>query len=252
MADLFERTWPVAGAKAAVVIVHGLGEHSGRYEYVARALNAKGYSVFAQDVRGHGQSIGFPGDMGDDIDRLFADVVDECVRVRAAYDIVFLLAHSMGTLISMPAVTRMPSGTLRGLILSGTALRPGPAAAEMITNGAVPPSVLSRDPAVVKAYEDDPLVWKKVPIEVLIRGAEIGELAEKSVPEIQMAVLLIHGTDDQLCSIDGANYVWVQLVTVDKVLQGYPGLYHEVLNEPERDQVIGDVVAWLDKHVAAP
>jgi alpha-beta hydrolase superfamily lysophospholipase len=187
--------------------------------------------------------------MGDDIDRLFADVVDECVRVRAAYDIVFLLAHSMGTLISMPAVTRMPSGTLRGLILSGTALRPGPAAAEMITNGAVPPSVLSRDPAVVKAYEDDPLVWKKVPIEVLIRGAEIGELAEKSVPEIQMAVLLIHGTDDQLCSIDGANYVWVQLITIDKVLQGYPGLYHEVLNEPERDQVISDVVAWLDRHL---
>jgi alpha-beta hydrolase superfamily lysophospholipase len=84
---------------------------------------------------------------------------------------------------------------------------------------------------------------------VLLRGAGLGELAEKSVPEIAMPVLLVHGTDDQLTSIDGANYVWVQLITVDKVLQGYPGLRHEILNEPERDQVIADVVAWLDKHL---
>jgi acylglycerol lipase len=249
MSDLFERSWPVAGAKAAVVIVHGLGEHSGRYDYVARALNAKGYAVYAQDLRGHGQSIGFPGDMPDDPKILFADVVDECMRVRAAYEKVFLLAHSLGTLIALPAVARMPAGTLRGLVLSGTALRPGPAAAEMLATGKVPAEVLSRDPAVVKAYEDDPLVWKKVPFEVLARGAELGEIAEKAVAEVSIPVLLIHGTDDQLTSIDGANYVWVQLITVDKVLQGYPGLYHEVLNEPERDQVISDVVAWLDRHL---
>jgi alpha-beta hydrolase superfamily lysophospholipase len=59
----------------------------------------------------------------------------------------------------------------------------------------------------------------------------------------------VHGTEDQLCSIDGANYVWVQLVTIDKVLQGYAGLYHEILNEPERDQVISDIVTWMDRHL---
>jgi alpha-beta hydrolase superfamily lysophospholipase len=249
MPDLFERSWPVAGAKAAVVIVHGLGEHSGRYDYVARSLNAKGYAVYAQDLRGHGQSIGFPGHMPDDPNVLVADVVDEAARVRAAYDKVFLLAHSLGTLIALPAVARMPSGTLHGLVLSGTALRPGPAAAEMFNTGKVPAEVLSRDPAVVKAYEDDPLVWKKVPFEVLARSGDLTTMAEKAVAEISIPVLLIHGTDDQLCSIDGANYVWVQLITIDKVLQGYPGLYHEVLNEPERDQVISDVVAWLDRHL---
>ena len=249
MPDLFERSWPVAGAKAAVVIVHGLGEHSGRYDYVARSMNAKGYAVYAQDIRGHGQSIGFPGHIPDDPDRLIADVVEECLRVRGAYDEVFLLAHSLGTLIALPAVARAPWGTLRGLVLSGTALRPGPAAAELFTTGRVPAAVLSRDPAVVKAYEDDPLVWKKVPSEVLARSAELSELAEKAVPEVSIPVLLIHGTDDELCSIDGANYVWVQLITIDKVLQGYPGLYHEVLNEPERDQVISDVVSWMDKHL---
>jgi alpha-beta hydrolase superfamily lysophospholipase len=249
MPDLFERSWPVAGAKAAVVIVHGLGEHSGRYEYVARSLNAKGYAVYAQDIRGHGQSIGFPGHMPEDPNVLVADVVDECARVRGAYDKVFLLAHSLGTLIALPAVARMRYGTLHGLVLSGTALRPGPAAAEMFTTGKVPPEVLSRDPAVVKAYEDDPLVWKKVPYDVLAQSGDLTTMAEKAVAEISIPVLLIHGTDDQLTSIDGANYVWVQLITIDKVLQGYPGLYHEVLNEPERDQVISDVVAWLDRHL---
>jgi alpha-beta hydrolase superfamily lysophospholipase len=92
-------------------------------------------------------------------------------------------------------------------------------------------------------------VWKKVPSEVLARSAQLGELAEKAVAEISIPVLLVHGTDDQLTSIDGANYVWVQLVTIDKVLQGYRGLYHEILNEPERDQVISDITTWLDKHL---
>jgi alpha-beta hydrolase superfamily lysophospholipase len=84
---------------------------------------------------------------------------------------------------------------------------------------------------------------------VLARSGDLLQLADRAVPEISIPVLLIHGTEDQLCSIDGANYVWVQLVIIDKVLQGYPGLYHEVLNEPERDQVISDVAVWLDKHV---
>lgn len=246
MADLFERAWPVADAKAAVVIVHGLAEHSGRYEHVARALNQKGYAVYAQDLRGHGRSVGFPGHMGDDIDRVIGDVVEHCTRVRIAHDTVFLLAHSLGTLVSIPAVARMPSGTLKGLILSGTATSPGPAAVDLLTKGAVPPETLSRDPEVVKAYVDDPLVFKKVPNEILTLTGEINQRVKDAIPNISIPVLFIHGTEDQLCSIDGANYVWIQLVGVDKVLQGYPGLYHEVLNEPEKDQVIADVVGWLD------
>lgn len=248
MADLFERAWPVAGAKAAVVIVHGLAEHSGRYEHVARALNQKGYAVYAQDLRGHGQSVGFPGHMGEDVDRVIGDVVEHCTRVRVSHDKVYLLAHSMGTLISIPAVARMPSTTLTGLILSGTATTPGPASADLVTKGAVPPEAISRDPEVVKAYVEDPLVFKKVPNELLGLMGDISQRVRDAIPKIAIPVLLIHGTEDQLCAIDGANYVWIQLVTVDKVLQGYPGLYHEVLNEPEKDQVIADVVSWLDAH----
>src|SRR5882672_991558 len=157
MPDIYERSWPIPNAKAAVAIVHGLGEHSGRYEHVAAALNAAGYSAYAMDVRGHGQSIGFPHKMGDSAEQLITDVVEFCVGVRKSYDKVFLLAHSMGTLLSMPAVPKTPDGTLSGLVLSGTATEPGPAGGELFMNGSVPPSSLSRDPAVQQAYVDDPL-----------------------------------------------------------------------------------------------
>src|SRR5687768_12368162 len=154
----------------------------------------------------------------------------------------------MGTLLSLPAVPKLASGTIRGLVLSGTALEPGPAAADLITNGAVPPETLSRDPEVVKAYTDDPLVWDTVPPEVLTGTLDVGQLARDAVPLIDIPVLLIHGVDDRLTNIAGANYVHVQLKTTDKTLIGYEGLLHEILNEPEKDRVIGDVIQWLDAH----
>jgi len=248
MPDIYQRSWPVAGAKGAVAIVHGLGEHSGRYEYVAQALNAAGYSAYAMDVRGHGQSVGFPHDMGDSVDQLVVDVVAFLIGVRESFEKTFLLAHSMGTLLSIPAVPRVPQGTLSGLVLSGTATQPGPAGGELFEKGAVPVESLSRDPAVQKAYQDDPLVWDTTPQEVLVRAMELGPLVQAAVPLIEVPTLLIHGNDDPLCSVDGANAVYAELVIADKSIIDYPGLRHEILNEPERDKVIADVVAWLDKH----
>lgn len=248
MADIYERSWPIANAKGAVAIVHGLGEHSGRYEYVAQSLNKAGYSAYAMDVRGHGQSVGFPHNMGESVDQLVADVVEFCTGVRKSYEKVFLLAHSMGTLLSMPAVPKVPTGTLTGLVLSGTATQPGPAGGELFTNGSVPPSSLSRDPAVQKAYVDDPLVWDTVPPEVFGHLGNIAALVEAAIPLIEIPVLLVHGVEDPLASISGANAVYAELIVTDKTLKGYDGLLHEIFNEPERDTVIGDVVAWLDKH----
>ncbi len=249
MPYLFERTWPLAGSKGAVVIVHGLGEHSGRYEHVAQALNAAGYSVYAQDARGHGQSVGFPGDMGGNPAQIVTDVVVHCTRVRTEHDVVFCLAHSMGTLFSVPAVARMEVGTLQGLVLSGTIGEPGPASNQLMTEGRVPPESISRDPAVVKAYVDDPLVIDKIPEELFALAGEVTAMYFEAIPKITIPTLFIHGEDDQLCGIAGAHMMHTQIVTTDKTLIEYPGLYHEVLNEPEKDKVISDVVTWLDQHV---
>jgi alpha-beta hydrolase superfamily lysophospholipase len=248
MSELFERVWPVDSAKGAVVIVHGLGEHSGRYEHVGRALNEAGYAAYAQDARGHGQSIGFPGDMGGDPDRVLDDLVELFVRVRSQHDVVFCLAHSMGTLFAVPAVARTPTDTLRGLVLSGTVGAPGPASEQLMTEGHVPPESVSRDPAVVKAYIDDPLVFEKVPGELLALAGEVTSKFFEAIPQITIPVLLIHGQNDLLCDVSGAQMVHTQLVTTDKTLLTYAELYHEVLNEPEKDKVIADVVGWLDEH----
>lgn len=248
MSDLFERSWAAPDPKGGVVIVHGLGEHSGRYEHVAAALNAAGYSAYALDLRGHGQSVGFPGKMGDDPDQLIADVVECVTRHAAEHDKLFLLAHSMGTMLALPAVPRISDGVLDGLVLSGCALEPGPAAADLVTNGAVPPETLSRDPEVVQAYVDDPLVWDHVPPEIFGHTIDVGQKARDAIGVITIPVLLLHGVEDKLCDIQGSNLVQSELVGTDKTLIGYDGLRHEIFNEPEKDKVLGDVVAWLDKH----
>jgi alpha-beta hydrolase superfamily lysophospholipase len=250
MGDLHERSWPIDNAKGAVVIVHGIAEHSGRYDYLARALNQAGYAAYAYDHRGHGRSIGAPGDMGEDVQQLVQDVVDACVAARASHERTFLLAHSMGTLFALPATAQAPTGTLEGLILSGVALVPGEAVLTSLTTGeGLPASTISRDPDVVKAYEDDPLIFNDaIPPETMTRAAEAIQWATESIPNINIPVLLLHGTDDVLTSIEGANMVHAQLVVTDKTLKVYEGLYHEVLNEPEKDQVISDVIEWLDAH----
>jgi alpha-beta hydrolase superfamily lysophospholipase len=249
MTDIFVRTWPLENAKAAIVITHGVAEHSGRYEHVAQALNAAGYAVSAFDHRGHGQSIGFPADMGDDVDQLIADVVAQVVAAKESHEKVFLLAHSMGTLFALPAATEIPVDALTGLILSGVALAPGPAVLESLgSGGSLPPETISRDPAVVKAYVDDPLVFTELPTMLTEKAGDAITKAIEAIPKITVPVLLLHGTQDQLTSIDGANMVYAQLVVTDKTLHAYEGLYHEVLNEPEKDKVIGDLVTWLDAH----
>lgn len=250
MAEIHERTWPLDGAKGAVLIVHGLAEHSGRYEWVAQQLNAAGYAVHAIDLRGHGGSVGFPGDMGQDVGRIILDIVEHAVGLSAAHERTFLLAHSMGTLFTIPATGQMPEGTLSGLILSGTAIQPAEAALESMQGGpGLPADAISRSPEIVQAYVDDPLVFnEQVPPEILGLFGEVFAKVVETIPLINVPVLLIHGTDDKLVSIEGANMVHAQLVTTDKTLIGYEGLYHEVLNEPERDKVIADVIEWLEKH----
>jgi acylglycerol lipase len=249
--NLHERSWPVDDPKACVVIVHGLAEHSGRYEYVARKLNEAGYAAHALDLRGHGRSPGFPGDMGTDVDAISQDVTDLCVRLRPSYPALFLLAHSMGTLVSLPAVAKTPAGVLDGLILSGTALVPGQAVLDSLTSGGpIPPEVISRDPEIVEAYRNDDLVfYDRVPMELTMLAAEALGRASDAVPLITVPVLLVHGTEDTVTDMAGAQNVHTQLVITDKTFKGYDGLYHEVLNEPERDQVIADIVAWLDERL---
>jgi alpha-beta hydrolase superfamily lysophospholipase len=163
----------------------------------------------------------------------------------------FLLGHSMGSLVAasfVAASTDPPDG----LILSGYAGLAGPAILESMTDPAspsIPAEATCRDPEVVKAYVSDELVfYDRVPVECNAVVLEAAIAANQSASAISIPTLMVHGSADLICDIEGAREFHEALASPDKELLVYEGLYHEVMNEPERDRVVGDIVAWLDRH----
>lgn len=238
---IHEHEWPLAGAKATVVIAHGLAEHVHRYDHVAESLNDAGYAVKAADMRGHGGSVGFPDDMGSDAQQLIDDLSE---RVT---DADFVYAHSAGTLVALSVAAHRRA--LRGLVLSGVAILPTEEMVMGMVSGTIAPETVSRDPAVVQAYIDDPLVRPD-----LIMASAMGLLldatgrAVDALPTVTCPVLLMHGGADRICSVEGARQAYDEIGSGDKTLKIYDGLYHEVHNEPEQGQVLADVARWLDAH----
>ena len=256
--------WTPSGKpKGLVVIAHGYAEHSGRYSALANDLAGHGYAVAALDHHGHGKSEGKAVSV-----RRFDDYVDDLRDymndVRPRYNVpTFLLGHSMGGLISLRYVTR-EQPDLAGLVVSATAAsRPPDVSGATIFVGrilsrvapdagilALPLDKISRDPRVVKAYNDDPLVHARKMRARL--GAEILDTIDLVAPalaDLKLPMLIIHGGDDVISVADNSRLIYERSGTADKTLEIYDGLWHEVFNEPERDKVLADLVGWLDQHV---
>lgn len=260
---LFTRHWPHPKALATVAIVHGFGEHSGRYAGVAEALHARGYRVFAFDLRGHGRSEG-PRAFVQSFDEFLGDVGAylRWVDVQAPDSPRFLLAHSLGGCIST-LFTLRHRPKLAGLILSGPALKlgedfsPAKIAAGRFLGRWLPrlpiekldSRSVSRDPEVVRAYQSDPLVfhgWVKTGFGLAFMTAaeEVGARME----EVDLPLLILQGAKDRLVNKAGGRELYQRARSKDKTLTVYPDLYHEVFNEPERQAVLGDLCGWLDRH----
>jgi acylglycerol lipase len=255
MTGRFVRSWDAETPKAAIALVHGLAEHTGRYEHVGRAFADAGYSVRAVDIRGHGRSEGFPGHVTnvaqwhDDA----AHVLEEA-EAAAPGKPLFLTGHSLGSLITASLVVAFEPH-IAGLVLTGYAGLPGHALLESMadpTAPAIPAELISRDPEIVKAYIEDPLVfYDRVPVECNAAGMEAAIGANTGASAITVPVWMGHGSADAIVDVQGAREFYEALGSADKQLVVYEGLYHEIMNEPERDRVIADIVAWLDRHVSA-
>ena len=262
--NLYEQCWlPEQEAGAAVVVVHGINEHGGRYAKLAEELNRHGYAVYAIDLRGFGRS---DGDRA--LVRTFDEYVDdvelllERVSARQPGKPVFLLGHSMGgAIVALLGITRAPR--VRGLILSAPAV--------LVAGGVFPvlrrlaslasmvwPTLrltrlgcrfISRDPAVVEAFRNDPLVFHgRFPVRT---GAEIlcaAKRIQTHADRLTLPLLVLHGTGDLVADPRGSRLLVARAGSSDKTLRLYTGLYHEVLSEPEREQVVTDLLAWLDGH----
>jgi acylglycerol lipase len=272
---------PQDPARAVVVIVHGLHEHSARYAHVGARLAAAGLAVYAADHRGHGRSDGRRAN----IERMTLIVEDLNSFVRFAIERhpglpVFMVGHSLGGLIALhyatgpgatgPGATELgatePGALLDGLVVSGPAVealagsalqrRLAGVLSTLVPNLGVvaidADQKISRDPEVVRAYRADPLVYRgKVKART---GAEMLATMEglpARLPRLSIPLLLLHGTDDRICAPAGSAMVHEAVSSPDKTLRQYQGLYHEVFNEPEREAILTDLLSWLNQHLPA-
>jgi acylglycerol lipase len=261
------RSWlPDGDPRAVVVIAHGAGEHIGRYEHVAVRLVSERYAVYGLDHRGHGHSEG-PRALVDRLAYTVSDLDQFVVFAAGEHpgQDVFLLGHSMGGCISVKyAISHQDR--LRGLVLSGplAALDAAPPPVRVLASilsaltpklplFGVDPTLVSRDPAVVKAYEDDPLVYHgKLPVRTVSELAAAVGSFPSTVAAITIPTLIMYGTEDKLAPPAGSVMLGERIAAADKTVIPYQGLYHEILNEPEQNQVMDDMCAWLNAHVGVP
>lgn len=262
---IFTQHWlPDAKPHAIVLIAHGLGEHSDRYAHVAATLIEHGYGVYALDHRGHGRSDGDRVLVSDFTDYFVADLRTYGNEIRAIHPDtpLFLYGHSMGSLIALLFTLRYQD-ELAGLITTGTALKlagTNPIAVSLMqtTSNILPNARLigvdangiSRDRAVVKAYIDDPLVYHgRIPLVTLAALQEAADLCIQHLPDLRLPFLAMHGSEDPLTLVKGAHIVLEHSGSPDTIVKIYEGLYHEIVNEPEQEQVFEDMLNWLGEHI---
>jgi acylglycerol lipase len=246
---LYFRAWTVDEPAAQVVISHGYAEHSGRYEHVAAALNQAGVDVWAPDHRGHGQSEGERGN----IESVWAAVADldlfvDLVRERQPDRQLFLVGHSMGGLIAT-AYALEHHERLDGLALSGPLLHIAPEIVDLARLDEIPDlglaDAISSDPEVVKAYKDDPLVYLGPPPRGFLQAAgQVGEVRER-LAGIALPLLIMQGSADLLVSPQALRDVVASVASEDLTAVLWPGLWHEIFNEPRQAEVIGTLSDWI-------
>lgn len=262
---IFHRAVIPAKPKGIVLLVHGLHEHSRRYEPVMAHLAGRGFAVFAPDHRGHGRSARTLGDL-EGMDLVLADlaVLHRDVALRFPKQKVFLLGHSMGGLISVLYAERTPG--LAGAVLNGSALDVpddvpvavqkaagvlGRLAPRLPIQPFYAPQELTHDPAVLADVEADPLFYKG---RLRARtGAELLKSIRRAVaglPQLTLPILVTHGERDSTVPLRASEALFGGAASADKTFRVFAGLLHEVHNElpPARDEVLAVWTSWLEAH----
>jgi len=261
------QAWPArVPARGSVLIVHGLGEHIGRYHHVAARLNEWGWDAFGYDQRGHGRSDGKRGALAaaDDLLHDLAAVVDT-VRAACPGGRLVLLGHSMGGLVAARfaaggnGATQSWSRPLDALVLSSPALDPGmtagqrlllavlgPLAPNLAVGNGLKPEWISRDAQVVRNYVADPLVHDRVTPRLVRFIVDGGEAVAERAADWSMPTLLLYAGSDRCVAPAGSAGFAAAAPQALVAAHEFRPLFHEIFNEPEQADVFGVLHDWLD------
>jgi alpha-beta hydrolase superfamily lysophospholipase len=245
-------TWDAArDPRFVAVIAHGYGEHARRYDHVAEALVDNGGVVVALDHHGHGRSEGERASVSDAQDYVAdLDTLIDHARERHESVPIVLIGHSMGGLIAT-RYAQQHADKLTALVLSAPVIGRNEGIAQLLALDPIPevpidPTVLSRDAAVGEAYAADPLVYhgpfRRETLESLLAAVE--QVASDG--RITLPTLWIHGEGDALAPLEITRPAAVTIATDTWQTKVYPGAMHEIFNETNRDEVIGDVIRFID------
>ncbi len=263
--NIYYQAWlPDGNVKAVLFLVHGLGEHCGRYTNVVNHFVPLGYAVYGLDHIGHGKSEGER-----EVIEHFTDFTDTLALYYAMVKgwqpgkPVFILGHSMGGLITCYYLLEHQAD-FKGAIISAPAIKVSDnISALTIFMGKILSRIapkagvigldatnVSRDPEVVKAYVNDPLVFHgKTPARLAAELLKAMVHVTAEADKITLPFIVVQGGEDQLVDPGGAQLLYDKAGSKDKSLQVYKGLYHEVHNEPERATMFKDVETWLAAHI---
>jgi len=269
--DLVWQSWVPATPRGVVVIIHGLAEHGGRYAKTAGFLSGNGWAVYTCDLRSHGLSPDLPKAGRVHVGRFTdyfhdVDAVTNLARQQHPGLPLYILGHSMGGLISISYVLEKPQG-LAGAIISSPALGTHPdfkppvflkmmvgilsvLAPRVLVDSELDTQAISRDPAVVKAYLDDPLVSQKISARWYRELLKTMKKAHRNAGSLAIPMLLMQSGEDRLVD-PAAPARWAEAAPGGLVeLVNWEGLYHEMLNEPEQDLVRARILEWLNAREA--
>ena len=266
-ANIYFQSWlPEGEPKAILLIVHGLAEHSGRYMNIVNHFVPLNYAVYGIDHLGHGKSEGT---------RVFVDRFEDYTKSLKAYSDmirlwqprkpIFLVGHSMGGLIGAVSLIDHQA-ELRGAVLSGAAVKvpsnitPATIIVGKMLSALVPKFGLigldaegiCRDPAVVQAYVNDPLVYRgKTTARLAAEMLKAMQYVMAQAAKITLPIMLVQGSADRLVDPAGSQMLYDAVSSADKAIRIYDGFYHEVFNEPEHGKVLHDIEIWLEAHLSS-
>lgn len=252
--------------KALVVLVHGLGEHTGRYAHVGKALTRAGYALAGFDLRGHGKS-GGPRGHAPSLEAYMQDIRQFFSLMEQRYYTIprFLYGHSLGGLLVLAYAIQYGTG-LKGVVANEPALRSslqeqkakiamvrllGSLAPTMTLPSGLDAATISRDPAVVEAYRKDPLVHDRTSLGFGKAALNAIDLCFARAGDLPTPLLIMHGTGDKLNYFSGSEDFagLVSKAGSDVTLRLWNDLYHEIHNEPEKEEVFQFMIEWLNKHL---